>query len=99
MIASDHDRRRELAARDEVVQRDSELRALALAKPTNAGGQALEVDALSRHVDPPMQMLVVRKELQHQLIRPCEILWIARQCDPSKRALPFAKQRTHVFRN
>jgi hypothetical protein len=52
VVAADHERRPDLAARDELVEREAEARALAVAQPADARGQALERDALARQLDP-----------------------------------------------
>src|SRR5450432_3277543 len=92
MIAADHDRRGELAARDEIIQRDAELRAIALTEPADARGEPLKVHLLLRELDPARELLVVRKELEDQLIGAVDILRIAGERDPAERTLPFAEE-------
>src|SRR5258708_27855126 len=99
MMAPDGDGRGQLAACDEIVQRNAELRAIALAQPADPGGQALKMNACARKSDPALQMIVVRKELEHQLVGPRDVHGIARQRDPSEWALSFTEQRADVFRN
>src|SRR2546430_15329260 len=99
MIAPDHDRRRQLAARDQVVQRHTEPRALALAEPADACRQPLKVNPLTRERDPPLEMLVVRKQLEDELVRPRQIPWIAGERDPAERTFPFAEEGTDVLRD
>src|SRR3546814_5399175 len=59
MIAADDDGRFQFAVADHFVEGQAELVALAQADPADARGQALELDALARHVEPVVQVLVV----------------------------------------
>ena len=74
---------RQLAARDEVVERDAESRALALAQPADARRQPLELDPLARERDPAPQVLVVRKQLEHQLVGARDVARDRRRARPS----------------
>ena len=60
MVAADDDRRLQLAVRDHLVEGEAEPVAVAEADPADARRQALEGDALARHVEPVVQMRVVR---------------------------------------
>src|SRR5690606_11095913 len=60
VVAPDHDRRLQFAVADHLVERQAELVALAQADPADACRQALEGDALARHVEPVVQLRVVR---------------------------------------
>ena len=55
VIAPDHDGRLQFASRDEIVQRQAEFVALAVAEPADARGQSLEAHALLRQLDPARQ--------------------------------------------
>src|ERR1044071_4183770 len=99
MIAPDDDGRGQLAPLHEVVQRDAEAGTLALSEPADARGQSLKLDALARERDPLAQLSVLRKELQHQLVGPVEVLRVAGQRDPPEGTLAFAEQRPDVLRN
>ena len=55
MIAADDDRGFELAVAHHLVEGETEAVALAEADPADARRQALEVDALARHVEPVVQ--------------------------------------------
>uniref|UniRef100_A0A0N4ZGP7 LigA n=1 Tax=Parastrongyloides trichosuri TaxID=131310 RepID=A0A0N4ZGP7_PARTI len=65
----------------------------------HARRQALEGDALARHVQPAVQAGVVREELLHRLIRFADVLGIARQGGPAERADTTAEQRTDIGRH
>src|SRR5207248_7881082 len=92
MIAADHDRRLELSVRDEIVERDAELRARAEPEPTNARGQTLEPHLLSREPDPAREMLILWKELERQLVGPIDVGGITGERDPPERSLALAEQ-------
>jgi hypothetical protein len=59
VIAADHDRRLQFAARDHLVEGQAQARAIAQADPTDPRGQTLEGDAFAGHVEPAMQVRVV----------------------------------------
>ena len=59
MIAADDDRRLDLAFLHKIVDGQPKLRSLAVAQPADAGGQALELDALLRQIDPSTENAVV----------------------------------------
>src|SRR5450759_5012212 len=99
MIAADDDRRRQLTAGDEVIEGDAELCALAETEPTDPGGQSLELHFLAGDRDPTSEMLVIREELEHQIIGAVDILWIAGQRHPTERSLALAEQRSDVLGN
>ena len=52
MIAADDDRRFQFAARHHLVEREADAIAVAQSDPADARRQALEADALARHVEP-----------------------------------------------
>ena len=83
--------------RDEIVERDAEPRALALPEPADARRQSLKLDPLLRERDPATQMLVVRKQLEHQLVGARDVLRIAGERDPAERSLPLAEERPDVL--
>src|SRR6185503_21088154 len=55
VVTADHDRRSELALRDHFVEGETEPRAILESDPADARRQALELDALARHVEPAVQ--------------------------------------------
>jgi hypothetical protein len=59
VVAADHDRRLQFALRDHLVEGQAQPVAVAQADPADARGQALEVDAFARHVEPAVQVRVV----------------------------------------
>ena len=99
MIAADHDRRFQFAARDEIVEREAEFVALAIAEPADARGQALKADALLRELDPAAENFIVREHLQHEPIGAMNVGRLARKRDPAERPASFAKQRANVGGN
>ncbi len=69
---------------------------VAEADPADARRQALEADARPRHVEPVVQMLVVRHQLLHLGVGPVDVLGIARQRRPAERPDPAAEQRADI---
>src|SRR5829696_4993566 len=65
--------------------------ALACPEPTDACGEALEMDLLSGLRDPTRQTLVVRKELQDLIVRRRYVRLLARERGPPEGPLPSQK--------
>ena len=61
MIAPDHDRRRDLARGDEIIDGDAKLRAIGLAEPADSRRKSLKPDFLLGEGDPTAEMLVLWK--------------------------------------
>jgi hypothetical protein len=74
---ADDDRRLELARRHHLVEGQAQAVAIAQPDPADARRQALEFDALSRHVEPVVEMVVVRHQLLHLGIGAIDVLRIA----------------------
>ena len=62
MVPPDHDRRLDLPAPDELVDRESCLRAVAEPEPADPGGQSLECHPLGGQVEPPLQKRIVGED-------------------------------------
>ncbi|CAN0622259.1 protein of unknown function [Burkholderia multivorans] len=99
VIAADHDRRLQLAVLHHLVERLAQAIAILHADPADARRQPLERDALARHVEPVVQVRIVRDQFLDLLVGLVDILRIAGQRDPAERPLPFAEQRTDVRRH
>src|SRR6266542_973060 len=99
MIAPDHDRRGDLAGRNEIVDGDAESRSLALSQPADARRQALKCDSLRSELDPPTEMSVVGEELDRETIGARDVGRIAGQSHPAEWSLAVAEQRSHVLRD
>src|SRR3984957_7491873 len=84
MIAADDDRRLEFAGRDHCVEGEAEAVTVAQAHPADPRGQALELDARTRHVEPIVQMRAVWHELFDLGVGPENVLGIAGQRGPPK---------------
>ncbi|MNV22437.1 hypothetical protein D3C71_1134080 [compost metagenome] len=65
MVTADDNRRLQLAVLDHFIEGKPKTMAVAKADPANTCRQALECDALARHVEPIVQMLVVRQQFLH----------------------------------
>ena len=70
--------------------------ALAEADPADAGGQALEGDALARHVEPVVQMRIVGDQFLDALVGLVDVFRIAGQGRPAERADAAAEQRADI---
>ncbi len=60
------------------LNRSAGLVALAVPEPADAGGQALERDALLRGADPLVQPLVVGEQVEHGPVGGVDVLRVAR---------------------
>ena len=78
MIPPDHHRRLDLAAPDELVDRETGLRAVAVAEPADPGRQPLERDPLGSELEPSLQERVVREQLPQAIVDRDDIRRIAR---------------------
>ena len=96
MVAPDHDRCLELAAAHHGVEGQAGQVPLAQADPADACRQALEADALARHVQPAVQVRVVGEQLLHFGIGLANVLGVAAERDPAERPHTTAEQRTHI---
>src|SRR3954451_6530177 len=73
--------------------------ALAHADPADARREYLNRNPLARHVEPAMEVRIVRDQLLHALVRAVDVLGITAQRDPAERANAAAEQRTDVSWN
>ena len=64
VVAADHDRRLDLAGRDELVEAQAGEVALAVAEPADPRRQPLERDALARQLDPAPDVLLVAEQVE-----------------------------------
>ena len=72
---------------------------VAEADPADARRQALERNAIARHVEPVVQMRVARRQLAHLGVGAVDVLGIAGQRDPAERADAAAEQRADIGRH
>src|SRR5436309_627437 len=96
MVAADYDRRLHLAARHHLVESQAQPMAIAETDPANTRRQALELDARLRHVEPVVQMLVVRHQLPDAFVGAVNVLRIAGERSPAERADATAEQRADI---
>ena len=99
VVAADHDRRRHLAAADELVEDQARLRPVALAEPADPGRQPLELDPVGRELEPPLQQRVVGEGLAQRLVDAVDVGGVARQRRPAERPGAAAEERPHVGRH
>src|SRR5215467_5064875 len=96
MIPAEHDRRLDLTLGDEIVEAEPRLVPFAVAKPADPRGQALEMNLLTGHLDPPGKLLVFGEQLEDRPVSGSDIGRIAGQRGPPERAFAFTKQRPDV---
>src|SRR5450755_3922172 len=99
MIAADHDRSFQLAARDQIVQREAEFIALAVAEPADARGKSLEADTFLRELDPAAENFVVRKHFEYELVGAVDVRRLTGKRGPTEWSAAFAKERANVGGN
>src|SRR5689334_20601058 len=96
MIAADDDGRFHFAVFYHFIESETQPVALAEADPADAGGQALESDAFTRHVEPVVQVLVVWYEFLDALVGLVNVFRIAGKCGPAEGADAAAEQRADI---
>ncbi len=89
----------ELAARDHFVEGEAQAMPLAQADPADARRQALKMNLRARHVEPVMQMRIIRNQFFDLRIGLVDVLGIARQRGPAERSDAAAEQRADVLRH
>src|SRR5437899_11456745 len=99
MVTPDNDGRFQLAARHQIVDRQTKFVSLAVTQPADACWQALKAHALLRQVDPAAEDFVVWKQLKHQLISAEDVRGLARERHPAEGPAAFADQRPNVRRH
>src|SRR5471032_2384033 len=98
VVTTDDDWRGQFTAAHHFVERQAELGAQAQANPADTCRQTLEADALAGHVQPVVQVRVVRDQLFDFGVSLVDVFGVARQCSPTEWADAAAKQWTDVSR-
>src|SRR5579864_6201379 len=99
MVASNYDRRLQFASRDQIIQRQSKLVALTITQPADSRRESLKFHPLLRQLDPAREDFIVRKHLEHQLIRTVDIGSLSRKRRPAKWSTAFAKKGANICRD
>src|SRR5471030_3009778 len=99
VVATDDDWRGQFTAANHFVERQTQLGAQAQANPADTCRQTLEADALAGHVQPVVQVRIVRDQFFDLGVGLVDVLRIARQCSPTERTDAAAEQRTDVSRD
>ena len=99
MIAADNDGCLEFAATHHFVEGEAKPVAVTQAYPANPGGQALELDPLTRQVEPIMEVKIIGQQFFDLGIRPVNILWITRKRCPAERPNAATEQRPDIGRH
>ena len=96
VVAANHDGCLEFTGANHLVEGQARDVAFTQPNPANAGWQPLKSDALSRHVQPPVQPGVLGKQLLHFCVGLADVFGVTAQRHPAERPHTPAKQRAHV---
>ena len=99
VVASDHDRRRDAARADELVDREPRAGAVAVAEPADPRRQALEGDPRGRELEPATEQHVVREEPRELAVDLRDVAGIAGEGGPPERPDAPAEERPDVGRD
>src|SRR4029077_15732786 len=99
MIASNDNRRFYFAAFDQLIYCDAELCPLSVTQPADPRGQPLELNSLFCEFHPARESLILRKQVECELIGARDVLGVAAQCNPAEWTASFTKERPDVFWN
>src|SRR5258707_14016396 len=72
---------------------------LSQTNPADARRQSLKMNLRARHVEPVMQMRIVRDQLFDFGVGLVDVFRISGECDPAERSDAAAEQRADVFRH
>ena len=90
---------RDLAAGDEVVERQPGPRSLPVAEPADPRREPLERHLGLGHRDPAPEPGIVGEELEDRRIRPSDVRRVAGQGGPAERPATLAEERPHEGRD
>ncbi len=96
VVASDYDRGGDLPGSDQFVEREACFCSLTVAEPADPRGKPLEGHLLLCLLDPAVERLVLRKEVEDHLIGAVDVLRIAGEGDPAERPFPLAEHRSDI---
>ena len=99
MIAADHDRRRDRARADELVDRKAGLGAVAVAEPADPGGQSLEGDTLGSELEPAQEQRVVGEQPPELVVDGGDVGRVAREGGPPEGTDAAAEERPDIGRD
>ena len=96
MVAANHDGGFQLATAHHFVEGQPQFGALTQADPADARRQALKADALAGHVQPVVQMGIVRDQFFDLGVGFVNVFGLTRQRDPTEGADTSAEQRADI---
>ena len=99
VIAADHHGSRDAAGADELVDRESCARPIAVAEPADPRRQALEGDLVGSHREPALQEDVVGEQSLQLSIDCLDVGRVAREHRPAERADAAAEERPDIGRD
>src|SRR5262245_1348292 len=96
MVTTNDDGGAQLAILDHFVESEAQTVAVAKAHPADARRQTLEGNALARHIEPVVQVVVVGHQLLHLRVGTIDVLRVTRERTPAEGADSLAKKRTNI---
>jgi len=69
------------------------------ANPTNPRWQSLECNTFTSHIEPAMQIFIIRKKRFHFCVGLANIIRVARQRDPAEWAFTSTEQGSNIRRD
>src|SRR5690349_7535744 len=99
MVASDHDRRLDLARPYELIDREPRLRAIAETQPADPCRQALECNSVRGQLEPALENAVLRKEPPQHVVDRRDVRRVTRQHRPAERPDPSTEERSNIGRD
>ena len=99
VVAADHDRRRDCARADELVDREARPGAVAVAEPADPRRQPLEGDALGSELQPAQEQRVVGEQPPELVVDRRDVGRVARESGPPEGADAAAEERPDIGRD
>ena len=99
MVAPDHDRCRDGARANELVDREAGPGAVAVAEPADPGRQPLEGDALGRELQPAQEQRVVGEQAPELVVDRRDVGRVAREGGPPEGADAATEERPDIGRD
>ena len=99
MIATDHDRCRDDAGANELVDREARFGAVAVAEPADPRRQPLERDALGSELQPAQEQRVVGEQAPELVVDGRDVGRVAREGCPSEGADAATEERPDIGRD
>ena len=99
MVPADHHRSLQFSAPDHVVEGDPEPCTVGQTDPAYPCRKPLELDAFLRHLEPIMEMGILRNQFLHLLIGTVDVFRVPGKRGPAEGAITSAEERTDAGRD